>query len=210
LDESIGAVLDYLEEAGLAESTLVIYMGDNGFAWGEHGLIDKRQFYEESVRVPMLARCPELCKGATVIEQMVQNVDIAPTVFEMAGLQKPDHMVGASFIPLLEGKQVTWRDRIFYEYYWEYEFPQTPTMHGVRTDRYKLIRYHGIWDTNEFYDLNNDPYETRNLIAAPEHQETIRQLTADLYDWLESTGGMYIPLKQTIRQHRDHRNDGNY
>jgi len=210
LDDSIGEILDYLEEAGLAESTLVIYMGDNGFAWGEHGLIDKRQFYEESVRVPMLARCPELCKGGTVIEQMIQNVDVAPTILEMAGLQKPDQMVGASFIPLLEGKQVPWRDRIFYEYYWEYEFPQTPTMHGVRTDRYKLIRYHGIWDTNEFFDLKNDPYETRNLIDAPEHQGTIKQLTSDLYDWLENTGGMSIPLKRTDRKHGDHRNKGNY
>jgi len=210
LDESIGAVLEYLEEVGLAESTLVIYMGDNGFAWGEHGLIDKRQFYEESVRVPMLARCPELCTGGTVIEQMVQNIDIAPTIFEMAGLQKPAYMSGESFIPLMEGKQVSWRDRIFYEYYWEYEFPQTPTMHGIRTDRYKLIRYHGIWDTNEFFDLNNDPYENHNLIAAPEHQETIRQLTAELYDWLETTGGMSIPLKRTVRPHGDHRNQGKY
>jgi len=83
-------------------------------------------------------------------------------------------------------------------------------MHGVRTDRYKLIRYHGIWDTNEFFDLKNDPHETSNLIAAPEHQETIRQLTGDLYDWLESTDGMSIPLKRTVRRHNDHRNRGTY
>ncbi|MDR2148556.1 MAG: sulfatase [Tannerella sp.] len=210
VDESIGAVLQYLEEAGLAESTLVIYMGDNGFAWGEHGLIDKRQFYEESVRVPMLAYCPELSRGGKVIEQMVQNIDVAPTILEMAGLQKPAQMDGMSFAPLLEGKQTAWRDRIFYEYYWEYDFPQTPTMHGVRTDHYKLIRYHGVWDTNEFFDLKNDPYETRNLIAAPEHQETIKQLTGELYDWLESTDGMSIPLKRTDRPHGDHRNRGRY
>ena len=150
VDESIGAVLDYLKEAGIDQNTLVIYMGDNGFAWGEHGLIDKRQFYEESVRVPMLVRCPELFKGGEVLEKMVQNVDIAPTILASAGLAKPDHMVGASFIPLLQGKEIPWRTRIFYEYYWEHEYPQTPTMHGVRTDRYKYIRYHGIWDTNEF------------------------------------------------------------
>ena len=210
LDESIGAVLNYLEEAGLAESTLVIYMGDNGFAWGEHGLIDKRHFYEESARVPMLARCPELCKGGTVVEQMIQNIDLAPTILEIAGLQKPEQMSGLSFIPLLEGKQTEWRDRIFYEYYWEYAFPQTPTMHGVRTERYKLIRYHGIWDTNEFFDLLNDPFETRNIIASPEHQEIIKQLTDELYDWLETTGGMSIPLKRNDRQHGDHRNARTY
>ena len=195
VDESIGSVLDYLKDAGLDESTLVIYMGDNGFAWGEHGLIDKRQFYEESVRVPMVARCPELFKGGQVLEKMVQNVDIAPTILDFAGLNKPDDMVGSSFVQLLQGKEIPWRDRIFYEYYWEHEFPQTPTMHGVRTDRYKYIRYHGIWDTNEFYDLKEDPDEMHNLIATPALQDTIKQLNHDLYDWLESTGGMTIPLK---------------
>ena len=210
VDESIGSVLDYLKEAGIEDNTLVIYMGDNGFAWGEHGLIDKRQFYEESVRVPMLARCPELFKGGQVLEKMVQNIDIAPTILAAAGLDKAKNMVGASFIPLLQGKDIKWRDRIFYEYYWEYEYPQTPTMHGVRTDRYKYIRYHGIWDTNEFYDLKEDPNETHNLIAAPELQDTIKQLDHDLYDWLESTGGMSIPLKRTENLHFDHRNQGTY
>jgi arylsulfatase A-like enzyme len=209
-DESIGAVLDYLKEAGLDQNTLVIYMGDNGFAWGEHGLIDKRQFYEESVRVPMLARCPELFKGGQVLEKMVQNVDIAPTILSCAGLQKPENMVGASFIPLLQGKDIPWRNRIFYEYYWEFAYPQTPTMHGVRTDRYKYIRYHGIWDTNEFYDLKNDPNEMHNLIAAPELQDTIKRLNHDLYNWMESTAGMYIPLKRTEERHGDHRNMGTY
>lgn len=206
VDESIGSVLDYLEEAGIDENTLVIYMGDNGFAWGEHGLIDKRQFYEESVRVPLLARCPELFEGGQVLVKMVQNVDVAPTILSFAGLDKPAEMVGASFIPLLEGATIPWRDRVFYEYYWEFDFPQTPTMHGVRTDRYKYIRYHGIWDTNEFYDLKEDPYEKRNLIAEPEMQETIKALNHDLYNWLESTNGMSIPLKRTEQPHRDHRN----
>ena len=210
VDESIGAVLDYLKEAGLDDNTLVIYMGDNGFAWGEHGLIDKRQFYEESVRVPMLVRCPGLFEGGKVIENMIQNVDIAPTIMACAGLDKAKQMVGYSFLPLLKGERVDWRDHIFYEYYWEYEFPQTPTMHGIRTDRYKYIRYHGIWDTNEFYDLQSDPYETTNLIAEPEYKEVIKQLNTQIYDWLESTDGMNIPLKRTVRPHTDHRNQGYY
>lgn len=210
LDDSIGSVIAYLKEAGLYESTLVIYMGDNGFSWGEHGVIDKRHFYEESVRVPMLATCPELFRDGQVVENMIQNTDIAPTILELAGLRKPGHMVGSSFVPLLKGKQTPWRDRIFYEYYWEYNHPETPTMHGVRTDRYKLVRYYGIWDCNEFYDLQNDPDEMRNLIAAPGHQALIKQLTGELYDWLESTGGMSIPLKRTVRPHADHRNKGTY
>ena len=211
VDESVGNVMEYLQEEGIDQSTMMVYMGDNGFSFGEHGLIDKRQFYEESVKVPFLVRCPELLDGGKQIQKMVQNIDIAPTFLELAGIKKPEHMHGMSFLPLLGGQDVAWRDRIFYEYYWEYDFPQTPTMHGVRTDRYKYIRYHGIWDTNEFYDLQADPNETNNLIASPEHQEIIRELAGEIYDWLESTGGMQIPLKRTIK-HRwgDHRNKGMY
>ncbi len=211
VDESIGTVMDYLEESGLAENTLVIYMGDNGFSFGEHGLIDKRHFYEESAKVPFLAYCPNLIEGGQTIEKMVQNIDIAPTVLEMAGLNAPDYMHGSSMAPLFSNPNAEWRDRIFYEYYWEYDFPQTPTMHGVRTDRYKYIRYHGIWDTNEFYDLQEDPDEMNNLIASPEHQELIKELAGDIYDWLESTDGLQIPLKRTIKtRYGDHRNRGIY
>lgn len=211
VDDSVGEILKYLDETGLASSTLVIYMGDNGFSFGEHGLIDKRQFYEESVKVPFLVRLPEVLKGGQVIDKMVQNIDVAPTILEVAGIKKPSQMQGLSFMPILKGQEVEWRDKIFYEYYWEYDFPQTPTMHGVRTEQYKLIRYHGIWDTNEFYDLKNDPNETTNLIASEKHQDLIKSLTGDIYDWLENSGGMQIPLKRTIK-HRwgDHRNKGVY
>jgi N-acetylglucosamine-6-sulfatase len=211
VDESIGGVLSYLDKEGLAESTLVIYMGDNGFSFGEHGLIDKRHFYEESAKVPFLIRCPELFEGNRTLEPMIQNIDVAPTILEVAGIQKPDQMHGHSILPLLKGGEVQWRDKIFYEYYWEYDFPHTPTMHGVRTSRYKLIRYQGIWDTNEFYDLQEDPDEMNNLIASPKHQVMIEQLTGEIYDWLESTGGMQIPLKRTVKKRfGDHRNEGLY
>lgn len=207
VDESIGTILDYLDKNGLAEETLVIYMGDNGFSFGEHGLIDKRHFYEESVKVPFLIRCPALFGGSKTMEPMIQNIDVAPTILAAAGIEKPDHFQGHSILPLLQEKEYQWRDKIFYEYYWEYDFPQTPTMHGVRTDRYKLIRYHGIWDTNEFYDLQEDPDEMNNLIASPEHQELIEKLTNDIYDWLESTDGMQVPLKRTVKKRSgDHRN----
>ncbi len=207
VDESVGAVLSYLEQEGLDKSTMIIYMGDNGFSFGEHGLIDKRQFYEESAKVPFLVRCPEILKGGQTINSMVQNIDVAPTVLELAGVKKPAQMQGMSILPILKGENPKWRDRIFYEYYWEYSFPQTPTMHGVRTDRYKYIRYHGIWDTNEFYDLREDPYEMHNLIASPEHQELMKKLNAEINDWLEGTGGMQIPLKRVNQIHAGgHRN----
>lgn len=209
VDESVGTVMDYLEKEGLDESTIVIYMGDNGFSFGEHGIIDKRHFYEESVKVPFLMKHPDI-EGGIVIDKMIQNIDVAPTVLQIAGVKKPKQMQGRSIGPLLRDQGVKWRDKIFYEYYWEYAFPQTPTMHGVRTDRYKLIRYHGVWDTNEFYDLKEDPYEMNNLIASPEHQDIIKELSTDIYDWLESTGGMEIPLKRTVKPHFDHRNQGNF
>jgi len=212
LDESIGNLLKFLKENDLEENTVIIYMGDNGFAWGEHGLIDKRQFYEESVRVPMLAYCPGLIQPGTQIANMIYNVDIAPTILDIAGVKKAPQMRGISFLPLLKGETVTkWRDKVYYEYYWEDAFPQTPTTFGVRTDRYKYIRYHGIWDTNEFYDLQEDPYEMNNLIKSPKHQKLIEELNNDLYDWLESSGGMNIPLKKTVRyRDGDHRNQKVY
>jgi N-acetylglucosamine-6-sulfatase len=210
VDESVGVLLDYLDREGLAESTVVIYMGDNGFSFGEHGLIDKRQFYEESAKVPFLVRYPGILEGNQVIDKMVQNIDVAPTILELAGVKEPPQMQGHSIVPILKGEDIQWRDRIFYEYYWENSFPQTPTMHGVRTERYKLIRYHGIWDTNEFYDLQEDPYEMHNLIKSHEHRELINQLTDEIYDWLESTGGMQIPLKRSGDRYGDHRNQGGY
>ena len=143
IDDSIGRVLGRLSETGLAQSTLVLYMGDNGFCFGEHGLIDKRHMYEPSMRVPLLARCPDLIEPGRRIGQMVQNIDIAPTLLEAAGLEPPAEMDGRSFLPLLAGESVEWRDAVFYEYYWERNFPHTPTIHGIRTDRFKYIHYHG-------------------------------------------------------------------
>ncbi|UCG55682.1 MAG: DUF4976 domain-containing protein, partial [Phycisphaerales bacterium] len=205
VDESIGSVLKCLEEMGVADSTLVFYMGDNGFSFGEHGLIDKRHGYEESMRVPLLARCPEIVKPGTKVEQLVQNIDIAPTILQAAGLQTPDDMDGRSFLPLLEGREIRWRDAIFYEYYWERNFPQTPTVHGVRTDRYKYLHYHGIWDTDELYDLKNDPEEMCNLIDDPNHKKLVDELNKKLFDWLEGTDGMKIPLRPDAGSRGDKR-----
>ena len=203
LDDNIGDLMAFLKSEGLDKSTLIIYMGDNGFQWGEHGIIDKRTFYEASVRVPMLAYCPELIKPGTVVDKMIYNVDIGPTVMDAAGIDKASNMRGMSFLPLVEGKNVPgWRDKLYYEYYWEYDFPMTPTIFGIRTDRYKYIRYYGIWDTNEFYDLQTDPYEMNNIIDKPELQPLIEKMANELYDWLERTGGMQIPLKRTVK-HRD-------
>jgi N-acetylglucosamine-6-sulfatase len=196
VDESIGRIIDYLESNKLSEETLVMYMGDNGFVFGEHGLIDKRHMYEESMRVPFLAWCPGMIEPGSVFEELIQNIDIAPTVMDVAGLKTPRRMDGKSFLPILQGKKIPWRDAAFYEYYWERNFPHTPTTHGVRTNHYKYIHYHGIWDVDELYDLKNDPEEMANLIDSPEHQDLIKQLNSRMFEWLERTDGMLIPLRR--------------
>ena len=194
VDESVGRILALLKQRGELDSTLVIYMGDNGFAFGEHGLIDKRTAYEESMRVPLLARCPALFKAGQTIPQVVANLDIMPTVLEAAGVPAPVGGDGASFLPLLQGKRVPWRDSLLYEYYWERNFPQTPTVHALRTDQYKYMRFHGVWDLDELYDIQEDPRELRNLIKSPAHQAIIKQMNQRLFEILESTDGMNMPL----------------
>jgi N-acetylglucosamine-6-sulfatase len=200
VDDSIGRILDYLDAEGLADSTLVIYMGDNGFSWGEHGLIDKRHFYEESAKVPLLMRYPAGINAGQTVDALTDNTDIAPTILDYAEVPAPDYFVGQSMREVLNGTPPPdWRKEIYYEYYWEYDFPMTPTTFGIRDERYKYIRYHGIWDRNELYDLENDPDEMHNLIEAPEHQERIEAMAGRLYDWLEHSDGMQIPLKRTIK-----------
>ncbi len=194
VDESLGRVLAELKRRGELDSTLIVYMGDNGFAFGEHGLIDKRTAYEESMRVPMLARCPELFRGGRVVNEVVANLDIMPTFLDAAGVASPEGIPGRSFIPLLEGKKIPWRDGLLYEYYWERNFPMTPTMHALRGDRYKYIHYYGIWDCDELYDLQEDPLETNNLIFSEKHQEIIKQMNKQLFDVMQDTGAMSIPL----------------
>lgn len=210
VDESVGRVMKYLEDNGLAENTLVIYMGDNGFSFGEHGLIDKRHAYEESMRVPMLVRCRSIVKPQTKLTNVIQNIDVAPTILGYAGLPTPPQMQGKSFLPLLKGQKIEWKDRAFYEYFWEYSFPQTPTIFAVRTDRYKYIFNHGVWNANELYDLQADPMEINNLIRSPEHQAIAKDLRDQVWTWLEGSNGLQIPLKPIKQKRGDHIFKGTY
>ena len=196
VDESVGRVLDALNKRGELDSTLVMYMGDNGFAFGEHGLIDKRTAYEESMRVPLLARCPELFRGGQTVTPVVAGLDIMPTVMAAAGLDPPAGLDGMNWLPLTQGQTPAWRKELVYEYYWERNFPQTPTMHALRGDRYKFIRYQGIWDVDELYDLSEDPLESRNLIFSEKHAAIVEQMRSRLFDLLEQTNGMNIPLQR--------------
>lgn len=211
VDDSVEKVLEWIKENGLEQNTMVMYMGDNGFSFGEHGLIDKRQAYEESMRVPMLVWAPGMVKPSSVLEQVIMNVDIAPTFLQLAGIDKPSQMQGYSFAGLLKDNISAWqRDKVFYEYYWEQAFPQTPTTFAVRTDRYKYIYYNGVWDINELYDLQNDPYEMNNLIRDTAYRKTGLALKSELFDWLEKTGGLQIPLKKAAPIKGDNLYKGTY
>lgn len=196
VDDSVGRVLGQLKKMGVYDETLVIYMGDNGFMWGEHGLIDKRVSYEASIRVPMMMQCPDLYEGGKVVEQVIGNIDVGPTILHAAGLETPEYMDGQSFLELPLGKTEGWRDYFLYVYYWEKNFPQTPTQFALRGDRFKYITYYGLWDVDELYDIQADPGETKNLIAEEEYRVVAREMENRLYGMLSEEGGMDIPMNQ--------------
>jgi len=196
VDESIGRVLGQLKKMGVHDDTLVVYMGDNGFMFGEHGLIDKRVSYEASIRVPMMIQCPELYQGGQVVEQVIGNIDVGPTILHAAGLESPDYMDGRSFLDLPNNPEMDWRDYFLYVYYWEKNFPQSPTQFALRGDRFKYITYYGLWDVDELYDLSQDPGETKNLIADPKYKDVAKTMEDKLYQMLGDAGGMDIPMNQ--------------
>lgn len=172
VDDSVGRVLDALEAEGLLDSTLVVLTSDNGFQFGEHGLVDKRTMYETSIRVPMLVHAPNAIASGQRRDELVLNIDVAPTLLDWAGLEPPDSMQGRSFLPLVDGRTASgdfdaasFRSDFVYEYFWEADFPQTPTTFGLRTPTHKLIRHRGVWGVDELYDLENDPHERNNLLA---------------------------------------------
>lgn len=211
LDENVGRVLNYLDEAGLAENTLVLYMGDNGFHLGEHGFYDKRDAYETSIRVPMLARGPGVIPEGSVVEKMVQNIDVAATILDVFGVTVPEdlpkarQMDGASFLPLLRGENVPWRNHLLYEYHWEWNFPATPTLFAIRTERYKFVYHHGVWDVDAFYDLVTDPIERHNLISVPSYQDDIVRLRDQLFEELEASGALEVPFRIPAGERLDQR-----
>jgi N-acetylglucosamine-6-sulfatase len=167
VDESLGQVWSVLDSAGLLEDTLFLYMGDNGYMWGEHRLIDKRAMYESSILVPMLAHCPALFgSSGRTIDEMALNLDIAPTILEAAACKAPPQMQGRSLLPLTSAnKPGDWRREFVYEYAWEQDYPYTPSIVGLRTETHSLMHYPGVWDIPELYDLRKDPNQITNLLA---------------------------------------------
>lgn len=180
VDESVGQLLDYLDRAGLAENTIVIYTSDQGFFLGDHDWYDKRFMYEESLRMPFLIRWPKVIKPGSIQDKMVLNVDFAPMLLDAAGQQIPSDLQGRSFLPLLKGESPDgWRTSMYYRYY---HYPQHHAVQphlGVRTDRYKLIYFDRIkqW---ELFDLVKDPREVNNVYADPAYTDVVAKLKAEM------------------------------
>jgi arylsulfatase A-like enzyme len=188
IDENLGRVLAYLDEAGLSDDTIVVYSSDQGFFLGEHGWYDKRWMYEECLQVPLLVRWPGRVPAGESCGQLVQNLDLAPTFLALAGVEVPSDMQGRSLEPLLRGQTpADWRRSIYYRYY---EFPgvhAVPRHYGVRTDRYKLIHYEQL-DEWELFDLRSDPYELHSIHASPEHRAVVEDLQRELIRLREHYG----------------------
>ncbi|MEM9658844.1 MAG: sulfatase/phosphatase domain-containing protein, partial [Planctomycetota bacterium] len=195
VDDNVGRTMEYLRKHDLLDDTLIIYMGDNGFQFGEHGLIDKRTAYEASIRVPLLMHYPRALTPGAKVRRIVANIDVAPTILQAAGVEVPPGLDGQSAWDLALGRETPWRDALLYEYYWEWNYPQTPSIFAVIGERYKYIRSHGVWDTDELYDMQRDPGERTNLIRQTAQAEVAKTMRATLFELLESSGGLRIPLQ---------------
>uniref|UniRef100_UPI0032174C49 sulfatase family protein n=1 Tax=uncultured Draconibacterium sp. TaxID=1573823 RepID=UPI0032174C49 len=178
VDESVGEVLTYLKESGLYKNTIVIYTSDQGFYLGEHGLFDKRFMYEEALRTPLLMMFPKKIKEGIISDQLVQNLDIAPTLLKVADLPVPVEMQGKPLQKTWDENTENWREAIYYHYY-EKGFGATPH-YGIRTDRYKLIHFYDEIDSWELYDLQEDPAEMTNLYSLSDYQEILSELKVKL------------------------------
>ena len=183
LDRNIGRILAYLDATGLAKNTVVIYTSDQGFYMGEHGWFDKRFMYEESLRTPFVIKYPGKIKPKTVVNDMVVNIDFTPTILEMAQLPIPSDIQGKSFAKLLTqptAPRNNWRKSMYYHYY-EYPQPHKVAPHfGIRTTRYKLIRFYGPFDKWELYDLDKDKSEMHNLFGQSGYESLTISLKEDL------------------------------
>lgn len=189
VDDNIGRVLQYLKDNNLEDNTIVVYASDQGFFLGEHGWFDKRWMYEESMRMPLIIKYPGKIKPNTVINDIISNIDIAPTLLDFAGIKSPKDVQGKSFKPMLTGEDNDdWRQSMYYHYYEYPKWHHVQPHYGIRTERYKLIHFYYDIDLWEFYDLEYDPKEMNNLINSEAHNDIIASLKEELYQLKASYG----------------------
>lgn len=187
VDESVGKINKFLKENGLEKNTIIVYTSDQGFFLGEHGLFDKRYMYEEAFSTPLIMKYPDMISPGSKSDELVMNLDIAPTFLDLAQLSIPADMQGRSMVPIMSSKNdVDWRSSIYYHYY-ENVFG-VPEHYGIRTDRYKLIRFKTDPKTWELYDLKNDPREIDNLYGDPSYQQIVKTLKEGLVELQKEYG----------------------
>lgn len=181
VDENVGRVLDYLDENGMSDNTIVVYTSDQGFYLGEHGWFDKRFIYDESFKTPLLVKWPEKIKPGSTTDEMVQNLDFAQTFLDAADIEAPDDMQGESLMPLLEGNTKEWtRDAVYYHYYEYPGFHMVKRHYGIVTKNYKLAHFYYDIDEWELYDRKKDPLELNNVYDDPAYQDVVEELTQKL------------------------------
>jgi len=207
VDDSVGRIYKTLKEMGQLDNTIIVFAGDNGMFLGEHGMTDKRTMHEESIRIPLVVRYPKAIKANTRVTGQVLNLDLAPSILDLCGARPLKDIHGRSWRGLLEGKTGDWRTSWFYEYNYEKQFPYTPNVRGVRTDRWKYVHYpHGDGSPDkhmaELYDLKNDPNELKNLINDPAQKENIEGLKMELQRLMEETGALpdKMPIDEGVKK----------
>jgi arylsulfatase A-like enzyme len=186
VDDSLGRMIELLRQRGELDNTIIVFMGDNGLLEGEHGMVDKRTMHEPSIRIPMIIKAPQFnsVRGLR-LQPQVLTLDLAPSLLELCGAQPLEHVHGRSFVKLITEGDAEWRKSWFYHYNYEKQFPYTPNIRGVRTDRWKYVRYpHGDGSVDrhqsELYDLDADPEERHNLIRDPRYADLIGELRTEL------------------------------
>ena len=181
VDDNVGRVLDYLKENNLEENTIIVLTSDQGFYLGDHGFFDKRFIYEESLRMPFMVKYPKKIKAGSVNEDIITNIDFAPTLLELAGISTTQKMQGTSFVPVLEGNTPKdWQDAMYYHYY---EFPfwhHVQPHYGIRTQNYTLAHFYYNIDVWELYDLKKDPGQVKNIYKDPNYAEVTAELKVKL------------------------------
>jgi len=207
VDDSVGRVYAALERAGELDNTIFIFASDNGFLFGEHGMIDKRTMHEASIRVPLAVRYPKSIKPGTVIDEQVLSLDLAPSVMELTVGESMQDIQGRSWVGLVTGKSAAWREAWLYEYNYEVEFPYTPNVRGIRKGDWKYVAYpHGdggpLRHMEELYNMARDPGEKRNLANDPDSAGKLAEMREALAALLASSGASpdTMPIDQGIQQ----------
>jgi len=192
----VGEIYRALKDEGILDKTMIIFIGDNGFFFGEHGLTEKRLAYEESIRVPFLVRYPPMIQAGSVSSVDVLNIDIAPTLLALAGIPVPSEMQGQDLLPVFQGGQLADpRSALLFEFWSETDLPgQSCWWKAVRTDEWKYVHYYKEPFYDELYNLKDDPYEMSNLVKEPRYVDTLKHMQSELVRLMEKyddKGGDY-------------------